>query len=91
MSRRQVILDCETTSLEPDYDGGTGTIWELACIERDTGTSHLWRMEPDLSKADPGALRVGKFYERTRMMKRVDGRVHDLAGRNRSSSRSAPT
>lgn len=88
MSRRQMILDCETTSLNPDYEDGTGVIWELACIERDTGTEHLWRMEPEPDKADPGALTVGKYYKRTARMKHVDHRVHDLAGRN--LDRSAP-
>jgi hypothetical protein len=88
VSRRAFIVDTETTSLAPDYDGGTGVIWELAAVERGTGKQWLWRMEPDLAKADPGALRVNRYYERTRLMKHVDGRVHDLAGR--AMTRSAP-
>lgn len=79
--RRQIIIDTETTGLDPERH----EIWELACIERDpdgTHPGHLWRMEPDLSKADPAALRVGRYYERTRLMRYTDQRLHDLAGKN---------
>lgn len=65
MTRRTLIVDTETTSLEPDYETGTGVIWELATVEHASGEAHLWRMEPKLALADPGALRVGKYYERT--------------------------
>jgi hypothetical protein len=80
--RRQIIADCETTSLAADYASGRGVIWELALIERDTGREHLWRMKPDLAKADPGALTVGRYYERTAGMCKICGspdRAHDLA------------
>jgi hypothetical protein len=79
MSRRQVILDNETSSLIPDYETGTGVIWELGCIERG-GTAHLWRMKPDLARADLDALRVGRFYERTAGMCEdcTPKRAHDL-------------
>ena len=63
--RPQIIVDCETTSLTPDYATGAGVIWELALIERDSGATHLWRMKPDLAAADASALAVGRFYERT--------------------------
>jgi hypothetical protein len=66
--RRALVIDTETTSLTPDYETGAGVIWELAVIDRADGTRHLWRMEPDLAKADPGALQVGRFYERTLKM-----------------------
>lgn len=66
--RPVIILDTETTSLTPDYTTGAGVIWELAMIERQTGTQHVWRVKPDLALADPGALRVGRFYERTTKM-----------------------
>lgn len=68
MTRRTVILDTETTSLTPQYETGTGVIWELAVMERGSAggyRSGLWRMKPDLAKADEAALAVGKFYERT--------------------------
>jgi hypothetical protein len=66
MSARVIIVDVETTSLTPDYETGSGVIWELAAIVRDTGAEHAWRMAPNLSVADPGALRVGQFYTRTK-------------------------
>jgi hypothetical protein len=86
MSRRALILDCETTSLWPDYPGRTGTIWELATIEYGTGrTEHVWRAEPDLAVADPGALQVNRYYEATRKMRQRDVKVHDLAGMDLSA------
>jgi hypothetical protein len=66
--RPAVIVDVETTSLTPDYQTGSGVIWELAVIERATGAEHLWRMKPDLGVADPSALSVGQFYKRTEAM-----------------------
>ena len=66
MTRQTIIVDTETTSLMPDYETGSGVIWELAAIVRETGAEHVWRMSPDLSVADPGALRVGQFYKRTK-------------------------
>jgi hypothetical protein len=68
MTRHQLIIDTETTSLVPDYETGAGVIWELAVIDRTDGKRRLWRTEPDLAKADPGALQVGRFYERTTKM-----------------------
>ncbi len=63
--RPTILLDSETTSLTPDYETGAGVIWELAIIEWGTEAEHLWRTKPDLARADPAALGVGKFYERT--------------------------
>lgn len=68
MTRRAVILDCETTSLTPDYESGSGVIWELAAVWRGASENHLWRMKPDLAKADPSALAVGRYYQRTSKM-----------------------
>jgi hypothetical protein len=86
LSRRALILDCETTSLWPDYPGRTGTIWELATIEYGTGRiEHVWRTEPDLAVADPGALQVNRYYEATRKMRQRDVKVHDLAGMDLSA------
>lgn len=80
MTRPQFILDCETTSLKPDYETGSGVIWELAVISREDGIAQLWRMKPDLTQADPSALAVGRYYERTGDMCRrcQPDRVHDL-------------
>jgi hypothetical protein len=72
--RQIVIADTETTRIEPNYRDGSGVIWELGLIEYGSvaDPSHrrerLWRMKPDPSKADEGALAVGRFYERTKDM-----------------------
>lgn len=66
MTRRAVILDTETTSLKPAYGTGTGVIWELAVMEyEEPGDRYVWQMKPNLAVADPAALGVGHFYERT--------------------------
>lgn len=83
MTRRQFCVDTETTSLTESYATGSGVIWELALIERLPGggrTEWLWRMQPDLPLADPKALEVGRYYERTAGMKRRDKLAHNLAG-----------
>ena len=69
MTRPQVIVDTETTSLTPDYLSGKGVIWELALIERDCDAERLYRMEPDTALASQAALAVGRFDERTAQMK----------------------
>lgn len=74
MSRQHYIVDIESTSLTPSYADGSGVIWELGLIQYGAPDDpafrqeHLYRMKPDPSKADPGALAVGKYYERTRDM-----------------------
>lgn len=81
--RPAVIVDVETTSLTPDYQNGSGVIWELAMIWQEDGAEHLWRMKPDLGVADPSALSVGQFYKRTEDMCedcRNPDRAYDLAG-----------
>lgn len=60
-----VIVDLETTGLDPDRHH----IWEVAVIVRDHRTPHYdgewhYMMRPNLSAADPAALRVGRYYER---------------------------
>ncbi len=69
MNRPVIIVDCETTSLVPNYASRTGEIWELAMIERDCGAMRLYRMEPDISRANGKALSVGRFHERTAEMR----------------------
>lgn len=75
MSTRICFLDLETTGLDPDRH----EIWEIGVIVRDVtdliepyavhnDLQHLFRIEPDLSKADPNGLRIGRFYERTTHM-----------------------
>jgi hypothetical protein len=60
---RLVFADTETVRIKP----GPATIWELALIERsaDYGDAeYLWQIRPDLTRADPMALKVGGYYER---------------------------
>jgi hypothetical protein len=64
-----LIVDAETTSLTPEYEGGSGVIWELAIQNRSTGAKFLWRMKPVTDIADPEALEVGRYWERTRSMR----------------------
>lgn len=74
MTRQAYIVDVESTSLTADYGTGKGTIWELALIQYgapDDPTfrrERMWRMKPDPAKADPVALQVGRYYERTKDM-----------------------
>jgi len=42
--------------------------WDIAVIIREPGMAdsvHQWFIQPDLSTADPMALRIGRYYERT--------------------------
>jgi DNA polymerase III epsilon subunit-like protein len=55
-----VFLDTETTGLDPDRH----EIWELAFI-LGIGQEYEFRFRPDLAVADPMALRIGRFYERS--------------------------
>jgi len=59
-----VFVDTETTSLALDTE-----IWEVAMVRRDKNNKELDIVEfqimvEDLSKADPFALRINKFYDR---------------------------
>lgn len=76
MTRRTLIIDTETTGL----DAHRHEIWELAVVEYGTAAAHLWRMKPDLTQAEPQALSVGRYYERTADMCPMcrPERVHDL-------------
>lgn len=55
--------DCETTGLDPFLHDP----WEIAVILRHDGhdDEHIFRIEPDLTNADPEALRMNRYYERT--------------------------
>lgn len=72
MSARLIFLDTETTGLQPHHH----ELWEIGLIERRTithadqptqvvDTEHVFTLKPDLTKADPAALRISRFYERT--------------------------
>lgn len=53
------VVDCETTGLDP----ATHDVWEIAAIVDDV--EHTWAVRPDLTNADPNALRVNRYYQRT--------------------------
>ncbi|WP_181874410.1 3'-5' exonuclease [Marinitenerispora sediminis] len=57
-----VFLDTETTGLNPDLHEP----WEIAAIVRSGGRDqeYAWIVRPDLTHADPNALRISQFYER---------------------------
>jgi DNA polymerase III epsilon subunit-like protein len=65
------FIDTETTGLHA-YKGHEP--WEIGILlaeddqNLDDVTPFLYRVYPDLSLADPGALAVNRFYERTRGM-----------------------
>lgn len=80
------ITDLETTGLHLIHGHEA---WEFGIILRkDIGApegprdfEHLWRVKPDLSRADPTALRISRFYERTADMQQdsLVARTFDLA------------
>jgi hypothetical protein len=57
------FVDVESTGLDPRVHRP----WELAVILREAGMpdeEHVFQIRPDLSKADPEALKIGRFEER---------------------------
>lgn len=62
-----VFVDTETTGLDPNYH----EIWEVGMIHRSWNNSgqqnersYQWFLPVDLGKADPFALKIGKFFDR---------------------------
>jgi hypothetical protein len=76
MSERIVFLDAETVHISP----GPATIWELAVILRteDGDEEYLWQIRPDLTNAEPGALKVGGYYERCTVAHLAVGQVQRI-------------
>jgi oligoribonuclease (3'-5' exoribonuclease) len=63
MSAPLAFCDVETTGLDPDQH----EIWEVALILRDSEgieVERTWQLPVDLGKADPMALKIGRFHER---------------------------
>jgi DNA polymerase III epsilon subunit-like protein len=77
MTRPVLILDTETTGLFPEFGH---QIWEVGIAEYGTGREHLWRIEPDLFRADAEALEVNRYHERTSGMAGTLPGLQDLAG-----------
>lgn len=61
---KTAFIDVETTGLDPDLGH---QIWDIGLILRQDGTDteHQWFLKPDLTTADPDALPIGRYYERT--------------------------
>jgi len=61
---RLCFLDLETTGLEPDRH----EVYEIGLIVREPGSSPdlewRWWLPIDLGRADPNALKIGRFFER---------------------------
>lgn len=69
-----VFIDTETTGLDLTYH----EVWEIGLIDWSIGLGrweeHLWRIWPtDLPAADPGSLRVNRFYEREAELENFPG------------------
>lgn len=63
-----VALDTETTSLVPPFHPQGRQTWEVGGIRRDPDGAHtafLFHLPVDLTHANPEALRIGGYYERS--------------------------
>jgi hypothetical protein len=72
-----VFADSETDSLDPR----TRQPWDIALIRREpdgTETEHQFFVELDLSKSDPFALKVGKFWQRHPLGRHYSGEAAHL-------------
>ncbi|MFG1709164.1 hypothetical protein ACFLIM_38835 [Nonomuraea sp. M3C6] len=64
---KYAILDTESTHLDTEF----GHLWEAALIIRDTDFPDMgdlefwWQVRPDLTTADPKALQINKYYDRS--------------------------
>lgn len=66
---RVCVVDLETTGLYPEA-GHEPFEWGMIVRDRDDAgaaatVEYLWRTCPDLTRADPEALRLNRFHERT--------------------------
>jgi DNA polymerase III epsilon subunit-like protein len=55
-----IYVDTETTGLDPERH----EIWDIALIRGDTGEEIEYHIAPNLSTADPTALRLTDYYKR---------------------------
>ena len=74
------IVDCETTGVDPSRHH----VWEIGVIVRSdadvnaTDTEYCWQIRPDLTTADPFALRIGGYHQRCQVKAAPIGTVHTL-------------
>ena len=76
-----VALDTETTSLVPPYHPQGRETWEVAGIRLDPDgatTTFLFHLPVDLTYADPEALRIGGYWQRS-PFERASTRDHEKA------------
>ncbi|QBI53469.1 exonuclease domain-containing protein [Streptomonospora litoralis] len=78
--RNLVFLDTETTGLDDERH----EVWEIGFIVRspldmEPDEEHLYQVAPDLSTADPGALHIGGYYQRTQRTGPTDRGAVNLA------------
>lgn len=60
---KRCFIDVESTGLDPRVHRP----WEIAVILREAGMpdeEHVFQIRPDLTRADPESLRIGRFEER---------------------------
>lgn len=57
------FVDVESTGLDPFIHD----VWEIAVIRRDNDvdSEHVFRIQPNLDTADPKALEINRYHERT--------------------------
>lgn len=70
------FIDLETTGTDP----ARHSLWEIGLIlvSEETEQRYCWQVMPDLSVADPMALRVGRFYVRFRLLGSPVGKVRAM-------------
>lgn len=67
---RLVFVDTETTGLDSDRC----EVWEIGAIVRDPGQADVeyeWQLRPTLVGAEPTGLRIGRYYQRSLMTRRL--------------------
>ncbi len=88
MTQPIAFVDLETTGVDP----ARHHLWEIAVIHRtgNTDVEYCWQVRPDLSTADPMALKIGGYYRRTNFEDSPVGEVHRQA-HPRMETDDAPT
>lgn len=84
------FIDAETTGIRPDMGA---EVWEIALILREDvaamspdgppspgrqDSEYAWQVRPDLTRADPVALKIGGYYRRCQVAREAVGAARDL-------------
>lgn len=88
---KYIFLDTETTALDVEQ----GEVWELAFIVRNPAEGfnddeYAWQVRPSLFESDPQSLRIGRYYERAKMLGRKVGDGVRLATADSPTRASVP-